>query len=90
MTGLSGGFAPWGLQFQDTMNLWAKMVNDGTLSKWSSIVSPTGGLLVGGVSYKVEIVPYDTKNDIATAAAGISKLILQDKVKYIIGPVGET
>ena len=29
MTGLSGGFAPWGTQFHDSLNLWAEMVNDG-------------------------------------------------------------
>ena len=90
MTGLSGGFAPWGTQFHDSLNLWAEMVNDGRLSQWSSVVSPDGGISVGGAEYVVEIVPYDTMNDVATAVAGAQKLVLRDNVSVIIGPVGET
>ena len=90
MTGLSGGFAPWGTQFHDSLNLWAEMVNDGRLSQWSSVVSADGGISVGDTEYVVEIVPYDTMNDVATAVAGAQKLVLRDNVSVIIGPVGET
>ena len=90
MTGLSGGFAPWGTQFVDALDLCADMINDGRLSQWSSIVSPDGGFTAGGTAYDVEVVPYDTKNDVATAVAGAQQLVLQDDVSVIIGPVGET
>lgn len=90
MTGLSGGFAPWGTQFQKSLDVCIEKINDGSLSTWSPIVAPTGGINAGGMNYKVEVVPYDTENDVAKAVAGINKLVLQDQVKYIIGPVGET
>lgn len=90
MTGLSGGFAPWGTQFMRSLDMCVKTANDGTLSQWSSVVSPDGGVTVGGTTYNLEVVPYDTENDIAKAVAGAQKLVLQDGVKYVLGPVGET
>ena len=90
MVGMSGGFAPWGLQYMEALKTWADMVNDGRLSRWSSIVQSGGGINVGGKTYKVSIDPYDTAFDIAKSVAGAKKLVQQDGAKYILGPIGET
>jgi branched-chain amino acid transport system substrate-binding protein len=44
----------------------------------------SGGILVGGESYKFQLIDYDGKNDQATESAAINRLIFQDKVSFII------
>jgi branched-chain amino acid transport system substrate-binding protein len=51
-------------------------------------VNAKGGLDVGGKKYKVEVVAYDDKYQANEAVTAANRLIFEDKVKYIIGPVG--
>ena len=44
----------------------------------------------GGKNYKVSVDPYDTGFDIAKSVTGAKKLVQQDGVKFILGPIGET
>src|SRR5690606_18876151 len=43
---------------------------------------------VAGKKYKVEVIPYDDKYQSAEAVTAANRLISDDKVKYIIGPMG--
>jgi branched-chain amino acid transport system substrate-binding protein len=51
-------------------------------------VNANGGLKVGGKSYKVEVIAYDDQYKLAAAVTGATRLIEQDKVKYVVGPMG--
>jgi ABC-type branched-subunit amino acid transport system substrate-binding protein len=44
-----------------------------------------GGILAGGVRYKVDLVVYDTGTTQATEVAAVNRLISEDKVSIIIG-----
>ena len=89
LSGFTGDFAPWGLQYRSTMELGAKMVNDGTLNKWVDIVLPSGGLKIGGKVYKLAVDSADTQADPSVSVNAARKLVTED-VKYILGPIGET
>jgi branched-chain amino acid transport system substrate-binding protein len=51
-------------------------------------VNAAGGLEVAGKKYKVEIIPYDDKYQANEAVTVANRLVFEDKVQYIIGPVG--
>jgi len=73
---LSGAGAAWGQGMKNAAELAAMQVNE------------SGGLEVAGKRYKVSVVAYDDKyqaNEVVTVA---NRLVFEDKVKYIIGPVG--
>ncbi len=73
---LSGSGAAWGQGMKNATELAADKVN------------ATGGLEVGGKKYKVEVIPYDDKYQSNEAVTVANRLIFEDKVQYIIGPVG--
>ncbi|MCO5121641.1 MAG: ABC transporter substrate-binding protein, partial [Burkholderiaceae bacterium] len=73
---LSGGGAAWGQGMQHAAELAADDVN------------AQGGLEVAGKRYKVEVIPYDDKYQANEAVTVANRLVFEDKVKYIIGPVG--
>lgn len=73
---LSGAGAAWGQGMKNAAELAADKVNS------------TGGLEVAGKKYKVEVIPYDDKYQANEAVTVANRLIFEDKVKYIIGPVG--
>ncbi len=76
---LSGGAASYGVELVRGAEMRADEINK------------AGGLKVGGDVYKIKLVTYDHKASAADAATAASKLIFQDKVKYIIGnAVGAT
>lgn len=54
----------------------------------AQLINDEGGIKAGGKTYKVELVEEDGKsnNDGNTSAA--TKLILDDKVKFVVGPAG--
>ena len=43
-----------------------------------------GGLLIGGQRYNIQLIYYDSKNDQATAAAAVNRLVFVDGVKFIM------
>src|SRR3546814_12438745 len=51
-------------------------------------VNKSGGLEVAGKKYKVEVVAYDDKYQANEAVTVANRLVFEDKVQYIIGPVG--
>lgn len=44
------------------------------------------GIRVGGVTYRIELVEVDNRSEGVAAVAGMTKLIEDDKVKFIFGP----
>lgn len=73
---LSGPGAAWGNTMRHAAELAADKVN------------AQGGLEVGGKKYKVEIIPYDDKYQANEAVTVANRLIFEDGVKYIVGPLG--
>jgi branched-chain amino acid transport system substrate-binding protein len=73
---LSGAGAAWGQAMLYATELAADDVN------------AKGGLDVGGKKYKVKVVAYDDKYQAGEAVTAANRLVFEDKVKYVIGPVG--
>ncbi len=73
---LSGAGASWGQGMKNAAEIAAAQVNE------------AGGLEVGGKKYKVSVVAYDDKYQANEAVTVANRLVFEDKVKYIIGPVG--
>ncbi|MDH3691188.1 MAG: ABC transporter substrate-binding protein [Gammaproteobacteria bacterium] len=68
---LTGPVAYWGIS---TMQGWV----DG-----AAVINEQGGVDIGGEKYKLEIITYDTKGTVADARAATTRLVEQDKVKYV-------
>lgn len=73
---LSGAGAAWGQAMLYATELAADDVN------------AKGGLDVGGKKYKVKVIAYDDKYQAGEAVTAANRLVFEDKVKYVIGPVG--
>jgi branched-chain amino acid transport system substrate-binding protein len=76
MGSLSGPGAAWGQAIQYGAELAAEDVN------------AKGGLEVGGKKYRVQVIAYDDKYQANEAVTAVNRLIFDDKVKFIIGPMG--
>jgi ABC-type branched-subunit amino acid transport system substrate-binding protein len=63
---------PRGMQEQNFMNLFAKMIND------------KGGWKIGNDTYKVQVIGYDDGFDPVKTTAAVQRLVYQDQVKHII------
>ncbi len=73
---LSGGGTAWGLGLERGVQLALDEVND------------AGGLNVGGHSYKLGLIAYDDQYNAAQAKIAVDRLVQQDGVKFVMGPVG--
>ncbi|MGQ7935294.1 MULTISPECIES: ABC transporter substrate-binding protein [Paraburkholderia] len=84
---------------QETLKIGAIVTLSGAGSGWGQAilygaelaaddVNAQGGLDVGGKKYKVQIVPYDDKYQANEAVTAANRLVSEDKVQYIMGPVG--
>jgi branched-chain amino acid transport system substrate-binding protein len=73
---LSGGGTAWGLAAQRGMEIAIEEING------------AGGVKVEGKTYKLQLVMYDDQYTGAGGKAAAERLVNQDKVKFIIGPVG--
>jgi len=73
---LSGAGASWGQGMKNAAEIAADEVN------------AQGGLDINGKKYKVQVVAYDDKYQANEAVTVANRLVFEDKVKYIIGPVG--
>jgi branched-chain amino acid transport system substrate-binding protein len=71
---MSGPDAAWGLVSKYSAEATAAMYNE------------QGGVDIGGQKYKIEIDAVDDQEDPKLAVTGAQRLILQDGVKYLIGP----
>jgi branched-chain amino acid transport system substrate-binding protein len=72
---MTGPGAQWGLAAAGGVQIAAKEVND------------KGGLKVGGKTYRVEVVPYDEQYKAAVAISAMQRLVNQDRIKFVFGPV---
>ena len=68
---LSGACAYWGIS---TMEAWVAGAED---------INAAGGVRVGDDIYKFKIITYDTKTTVADSRAATTRLIHEDKVKYM-------
>ncbi len=73
---MSGGLVKEGGYLKDGYELWKDKVN------------AAGGLKIGGKSYKIDIKYYDDKSDAETAVKLVDKLVTEDGIKFILGPMG--
>ncbi|WP_312430429.1 ABC transporter substrate-binding protein [Achromobacter sp.] len=73
---LSGAGAAWGQGMKNAAEVAADQVNE------------AGGLEVGGKKYRVQVVAYDDKYQANEAVTVANRLVFEDKVHYVIGPVG--
>jgi branched-chain amino acid transport system substrate-binding protein len=73
---LSGGGTAWGLAMQRGIEMGVEAIN------------AAGGVKAGGKTYKLEAVIYDDQYTGAGGKAAAERLVNQDKVNFIIGPVG--
>lgn len=73
---LSGPGAAWGEGMMRAAELAAEDVN------------AKGGLEVGGKKYRVTVVAYDDKYQANEAVTAANRLVFEDQIRYIVGPVG--
>jgi branched-chain amino acid transport system substrate-binding protein len=76
ISALTGPGAAWGIPIEAGPQIAAKEVNE------------KGGLKVGGKTYTIEITAYDDKYKAADGVTAATRLIEQDHIKYIFGPLG--
>ncbi|MCL4440981.1 MAG: ABC transporter substrate-binding protein [Firmicutes bacterium] len=72
---LSGPPIGWGYAVQHGAELAADEVNE------------KGGLEIGGKKYKIKVVAYDDLYTGQGGVAAINRLVFEDKIKLIIGPI---
>jgi branched-chain amino acid transport system substrate-binding protein len=73
---ISGPGAAWGIGVQSGVELAVKDIND------------SGGLKVGGKTYTVQPVIYDDKYKASEAVTAVNRLVFDDQIKIIFGPIG--
>jgi len=73
---LSGGGTAWGLAAQRGMELAIEDLN------------AAGGVKAAGRAYRLELIMYDDQYTGQGGKGAAERLVNQDKVKFIIGPVG--
>ena len=76
VSALSGPGSEWGLAQDGAIKIAALEANE------------KGGLKVGDKTYKIEVISYDDQYKAALAVTGATRLVEQDKVKYVFGPMG--
>jgi branched-chain amino acid transport system substrate-binding protein len=76
LASLTGPGAPWGLGLDGGVRIAADEVNQ------------KGGLNVGKKNYKIEVVAYDDQYKAASAVVAINRLIDNDNVRFVFGPIG--
>ena len=64
-----------GLQGKKWLDLFAKLYND------------AGGWKIGNDTYKVQMILYDSQGNAQTAKDLLTRLVLQDEVKFVLGQI---
>lgn len=72
---LSGTGAGWGLAIRAGAEMAAEDVNN------------AGGLKIGNKVYTIRVIPYDTKYTSQGGADAANRLVYEDNVKFIVGPM---
>lgn len=73
---LSGGGTAWGQGLLRGVEIAADEVN------------AAGGLTVGGKTYTLRVIPFDDQYNAAQAKTAAERLVHDEKVKFLFGPVG--
>lgn len=73
---ISGAGTAWGIAMQGAAELAAEDVN------------AKGGLEVGGKKYRIEVVTYDDHYKAADALTAFNRLVFDDGIKFVVGPLG--
>src|SRR5690606_19130573 len=76
VSALDGPGSEWGRGVDGGTKIAAKEIND------------AGGLKVGDKTYKLQVISYDDAYKAAQGVAAATRLIEQDRVKFILGPLG--
>lgn len=76
VSALSGPGSAWGLGIDGGVRVAVKELNE------------KGGLEVGGKTYTFEVISYDDKFKTADTVTAVTRLVEQDRVKFIFGPLG--
>jgi len=79
------------IRFGASLSLTGKMATEGRLVQdgydfYVKHINALGGIPIKGKKYKVEIVYYDDESDPKTTVKLVEKLIVEDKIKYLLGP----
>jgi branched-chain amino acid transport system substrate-binding protein len=83
------------IRFGASLSLTGKMANEGRLVRYGydyyvKYINAKGGIPIKGKNYKVDIVYYDDESNPNTAARLVEKLIVEDKVHFLLGPYSST
>jgi branched-chain amino acid transport system substrate-binding protein len=71
---LTGSMSTEGRLVRDGYDLYVKLANE------------RGGINIAGKKHKIEITYYDDESNVQRAAALVERLIVQDKVNFVLGP----
>ncbi len=79
------------IRFGASLSLTGRMATEGRLVKdgyefYVKHINARGGIEIRGKPYKVEVVYYDDESDPKTAARLVEKLIVEDGIKFLLGP----
>lgn len=79
------------IRFGASLSLTGRMATEGRLVKdgydfYVKHINALGGIPIHGKKYKVEIVYYDDESDPKTAAKLVEKLIVEDGIRFLLGP----
>jgi branched-chain amino acid transport system substrate-binding protein len=59
--------------------------------KWydlfAKLINEQGGWEIGGDTYEIDMIVYDSQNDATMAKTSLEKLVLQDGVKFVFGTI---
>ena len=58
------------------------------IEQCAQMINDAGGIQVGGKGYKIELVEEDGKSTMDGNTAAANKLVLDDKVQFVVGPAG--
>jgi len=79
------------VRFGASLSLTGRMATEGRLVKdgydfYVKHINAQGGIPIKGKKYKVEIKYYDDESDPKTTVKLVEKLIVEDGIKYLLGP----
>jgi branched-chain amino acid transport system substrate-binding protein len=80
LVALTGWFSSFDVLEWQEAQLAAQLINKGG---W---LNSTPGLSINGQQYNVEVIPADMQSSATGVAAAATKLVYEDKVKFIAGP----
>ena len=83
------------IRFGASLSLTGSRATEGRLVKdgydfYVKHINALGGIPINGKNYKVEIVYYDDESDPKTAVRLVEKLIVEDNIKFLLGPYSST